>query len=363
MPSSENRVLIACAGSGKTTRLVKEAIANPHRRIAFVTYTINNTNEIVNSFDRWHGGVPKHADITTWLGFLLREGARPYQHAVYPDKRIKSIKFVEGRSPWRYPENDTSRHYFHGGDLIYSDKLAKFIIRCEEASGKRVTARLRKVYTDVFIDEFQDLTGEDLDFVELLLDSGLRVTLVGDPRQRILSTNLSRKKSRYRRVGVTELLEKWEDRGLCQIKTMSETRRCNHAICEFVNRLWPDMEQMVPREDVQTDHSGVFLVGESDVEDYIQCFRPQVLRNQRRKNAPPYEEAGLNFGVAKGMEWDRVLIVPSGPIKKYLKTGDLKNVEKGKDRLHVAITRAFRSVAFVYDGQSVVVPNRWPTAK
>jgi len=361
--SSENRAIIACAGSGKTTRLVLDAIAAPDRRIAFVTYTINNTTGIVNSFGKWYGGMPKHVDVMTWFEFLLREGARPYQHAVYRDKRIESVKFVEGRSPWQYAESNTRRHYFCGGDLIYSDKIAKFIIRCEKASGGRVTVRLRQVYTDVFIDEFQDLTGEDLDFVELLLSSGIRVSLVGDPRQSILSTNRSRKNSRYRRVDVTKLLKLWEGRGLCQSEPMSETRRCNQAICDFANGLWPGMEEMTPKENVQTGHDGVFVVAHSAVEDYIRLFRPQVLRHQRRENAPPYEQAGLNFGVAKGMECDRVLIVPSGPIKKYLKTGKLEHVEKGKHKLHVAITRAFHSVAFVYDEPSVVVPNRWPPAE
>ncbi|MCK4340404.1 MAG: UvrD-helicase domain-containing protein [Phycisphaerae bacterium] len=363
MPSSENKVIIACAGSGKTTRLVLDAIARPDRRIAFVTYTINNTREIINRFGERYGGVPKHVDVMTWFGFLLREGARPYQHAVYRGERIESICFEKGQSKRYIPETQTSEYYFAGGNQIYSKELARFIIRCEEASGKRVTARLRQVYTDVFVDECQDLAAWDWNFVEVLLRSDIRITLVGDPRQSILSTNLSSKNKRYRRAGITKLLENWEKVGLCQIETMNETRRCNGAICDFVNRLWPGMEDMTPLKEVQTEHDGVFLVAPSRVEDYIACFRPQVLRHQRRRNAPAYERAGLNFGVAKGMECDRVLIVPTEPIKKYLRTGELEHVKKGKDRLHVAITRAFQSVAFVYDGPSVVVPNRWAPAE
>jgi DNA helicase-2/ATP-dependent DNA helicase PcrA len=323
-----------------------------------VTYTISNTRGIIDSFGERYGGVPKHVDIMTWFGFLLREGARPYQHAVYPDKRIQSIQFLEGRSPYWHGEKDTSRHYFSGGEFIYTDKIAKFIIRCEEASQGRVTEPLRQVYTDLFIDECQDLAGYDWDFVELLLKSDLHVTLVGDPRQSVLSTNLSRKNIAYRKNGVSELLEKWEEAGLCKIETMNKTRRCNRAICDFVNHLWPDMDGMTPLSDVLTGHDGVFLVAESNVEGYIQRFGPQVLRHQRRGNAPSYEREGMNFGVAKGLECDRVLIVPTGPIERLLKTGD-PGCLKAKDKLHVAITRARHSVAFVYDGDSEVVSNRW----
>ena len=355
MPSSENRVIIACAGGGKTTRLVQEAIADPDRRIAFVTYTNNNLMAIANRFGELYGGVPKHVDIMTWFGFLLRECARPYQHAVYPNNRIESIFFVKGQSPFQYPERDAGRHYFANGKWIYTDKIAKFIVRCDESTGGCVVRRLRQVYTDLFVDECQDLAGPDWDFVKRLLRSDLRVTLVGDPRQSILSTNLSRKNRRYRKSGVTELLEEWEDAGMCQIETMGMTRRCNAAICEFANGLWPDMEDMAPIEDTRTGHDGVFLVAASRVADYIERFRPQVLRHQRRKNAPAYEQAGMNFGVAKGGEFDRVLIVPTKPIRMFLKTGDLGHLTE-RHRLHVAVTRARHSVAFVFEGSSAVVP-------
>ena len=114
---------------------------------------------------------------------------------------------------------------------------------------------------------------------------------------------------------------------------------------------------MVPLRNDGAEHEGVFLVDENAVEEYIQRFRPQVLRYD--KNANAYGAEALNFGLAKGLQFERVLIVPTGPIKKYLRSGDLSCVEKAKDRLHVAVTRAKHSVAFVYDSTSAVVPNRW----
>lgn len=262
------------------------------------------------------------------------------------------------RPPYWHGENDVACHYFTGGDLIYADKIAKFIVRCNNASCESVIRRLEQVYTDVFIDECQDLAGWDCDFVELLLRSGIRLNIVGDPRQSILTTNLARKNRQYCKNGITELLERWEAQGLCMIESMNQTRRCNRAICDFANRLWADMEDMTPLSNVTTEHDGVFLVPESNLDEYLRRFRPQVLKHGKRKKAAEYERKGLNFGVAKGMECDRVLIVPTGPIKKFLKTGDASPL-KEKDKLHVAITRARYSVAFVYDSTSVVVPNRW----
>lgn len=357
MPSSENRVIIACAGSGKTTRLVDEALANRHRRVAMVTYTNNNAREIITRFGQRNSGVPKHVDVMTWFGFLLRECARPYQRAKYTEKRIESLLFVNEQSVKYVKETDTGRHYFANGELIYSDKIAKFVIKCEAKAAQAVTARLGQIYTDVFIDEFQDLAGWDLEVIRMLLQSGIRVTLVGDPRQHIYSTNPSQKNKQYLGIRVVNLVDKWEKDGLCSIERMSATHRCNEPICEFSNMLWPGMDAMTSLRIDTTAHDGVFLVAENLVKEYIERFKPQVLRHDRRVKTYGYE--ALNFGLAKGLQFSRVLIVPTEPIKKYLQSSDLRHVEKSRDKLHVAITRAWHSVAFVYDGHSPVVLNRW----
>ena len=46
MQSNRNRIVIASAGSGKTTFLVDEALTKPDKKIAILTYTNNNINEI-----------------------------------------------------------------------------------------------------------------------------------------------------------------------------------------------------------------------------------------------------------------------------------------------------------------------------
>ncbi len=358
MPSSENRIVIACAGSGKTTRLVNESLAGRDRRIAIVTYTNNNIREITRRFGELNSGVPNHVDVVTWFGFLLRDCARPYQRSKYAEKRIESLLFVNQQSAKGVAETETSRHYFANGDLIYSDKIAKFVVECEEKSHQSVTARLRQIYTDIFIDEFQDLAGWDLDLIKLLLQSGVRITLVGDPRQHIYSTNPSLKNRQYLGVKVIELLRKWEQSGLCNIEPpMKGTYRCNQAICNFANALWPGMDAMEPLKSDAVDRAGVFLVTENAVEEYVRQLNPQVLRHS--KSAKSYGCKALNFGIAKGLEFERVLIVPTLPIKKYLESGDLKHLEKSKDKLHVAVTRARHSVAFAFDGPSPVVPRHF----
>lgn len=65
----------------------------------------------------------------------------------------------------------------------------------------------------------------------------------------------------------------------------------------------------------------------------------------------------MNFELAKGLEFERVLVIPTQPIKEYLKRGEI--TDRSRDKLHVAVTRARYSVAFVFDDDSPSVPNRW----
>ena len=88
---SKNEIIIAAAGSGKTTKIVEEAIANPDKKTAIVTYTNNNFTEIIKKFYEIHGSIPCNVTILTWFTFLLRDGARPYQNFIYDKKRIEGI--------------------------------------------------------------------------------------------------------------------------------------------------------------------------------------------------------------------------------------------------------------------------------
>lgn len=359
MQRHKNKVVIACAGSGKTSRLVSDALSHCDRRIAIITYTNNNIRAITKKFEEQNSGVPKHVDVMTWFTFLLRECARPYQRSLYNDSRIESLQFVSQRSAIYAREADVRAHYFANEETIYSDKIAKFVVNCNLLSGQKVLSRLGQIYTDIFIDEFQDLAGWDLEIIELLLESDIRITLVGDPRQHIYSTNPAAKNKAYQGVGVLKLVEKWEKAKLCECEVMDGSHRCNQAICDFVNALWPGMPPMKSLSTTVTDHDGVFLVSESNIEQYLEHYRPQVLRYDKR--AKSYSSQPLNFGLSKGLQFDRVLVVPTGLIGKYLKEGDLTHVKGSKDKLHVAVTRARYSVAFVFGDHSKLVPNRYLT--
>ena len=106
MQLMENKIVIAAAGSRKTTLIVEESIQNVDRKILILTYTTENLKQIAEYLIQKNGAIPSNITIQSWYSFLLTDGVRPYQNFVYDEARIPSIHFQEGRSA-RYVKKAT----------------------------------------------------------------------------------------------------------------------------------------------------------------------------------------------------------------------------------------------------------------
>jgi DNA helicase-2/ATP-dependent DNA helicase PcrA len=354
---SDSRVLIASAGGGKTTRIAEQALRESGTRTALVTYTRNNVREIERRIYERSLTIPAEIAILSWYAFLLREMARPYRNSLY-SRRIDGVAWVEGRSPIYAAEANTAAHYFADGGHIYSDKIAKFVCKCEKASGGAVLRRLAQRFDHIIIDEVQDMAGHDLDLLELLLKSPIRLTMVGDHRQATYATNNAARNSAYAGIKIIRKFEEWKKAGLVQLDYDQNTLRCQQAIADLADGFFPDQPKTISLNTMRTGHDGVFVIAANLVPDYVERFEPQILRYSKATRCDCND--ALNFGESKGMTFDRVLIFPHGKAKSWLGSADLKYVLPSAAKMYVGVTRARHSVAFVYDG-ATKVPNivRW----
>jgi DNA helicase-2/ATP-dependent DNA helicase PcrA len=343
---SKNRVWLSAAGSGKTTTIVREALAS-NAKIAILTYTNNNIEEIRNKFHEEHGGVPQHVAIYTWYAFLLRECIRPYQALMYEKRRIDNVFFVNGRSSRWAKKKDVTTYYINDGKYVYSDKASDFVIQCSEKSEGKLLKRLSDMFDHIYIDEVQDLAGYDLDLIELLFASPVQVTLVGDVRQATYATNNSHKNKAYKGSGVIKLFNRWKNAGKCELEQRTWSYRCNQQICDLADSLYPDMPATESRNINVTGHDGVFLVSPEAVPEYMGKFSPTALRYSKVTDS--FDLPALNFGDSKGRTFDRVLIFPNKPLIELLASGDPNKIT-APAKYYVAFTRARHSVAFVYAG-------------
>ncbi len=350
-PPSMSDVIIAAAGGGKTTRIVERVLKTPRERSALVTYTQNNVGEITTKLYELNRSIPTHVEVWSWYSFLLRELARPYQLSL-TDRRVDKIHWSQGRSDRFAKQTDTRRFYFSSDGSIYSDKLAQFVCACNEASSGAVVRRLEERFDRIYVDEVQDLAGYDIDLIEMILRSNVKLTLVGDHRQATFRTNNSARHRGYSGIKIKKKFDEWEKKKLCELAYELDTYRCNQAIATLADKLFPKEPKTVSRNLRLTGHDGVFAIRLQDLGTYNERYKPQILRLDVRTGCHGYP--AINFGESKGSTFDRVLIFPHGLAKKWLASGNFSLVSGSASKLYVGITRARFSVAFVFDDDIAV---------
>lgn len=347
--AKKNRVIIAAAGSGKTTLLVKEALSRPNSRILIATYTEANEAEIKKKFLEKNGCVPSNVTLSGWFAFLLQHGVRPYQGCI-TETRIQGLHFNQGISAQYSKETDLN-HYLNKQNQIYRDKVSKFTLKCNTLSEGRVIKRIAGVFNEIFIDEVQDVSGYDLDLVELLMDSAASVLLVGDPRQGTYSTSDSPKYKKFNKSGIVvyfrELIDTRADAAIDEA-SLSINHRCHPALCELSDALFPDFPRVTSSNTRATGHDGVFLVRECNIAAYIDAFDPMQLRYSR-KTSVSASAAVMNFGESKGLTFERALIYPTKKFTDWLKDPVTELQPDVRAKFYVALTRARSSVGIVID--------------
>jgi len=339
--AAENVAILAAAGSRKTEHVVESALDVTAGRVLITTFTNENQRHIVRRIEQKAGAIPSHITVMGWFSFLISQCVKPYQRALTGEPLwIKGLNFKGRRN--RFTKKSDLRYFLDDSACIYRDGVSDFVISLNERTQGDVVDRLEKIFTHLFVDEVQDLVGFDLDVLDLLLRSALNLTLVGDPRQHTLATNLGRRNKKYRGVGLADWFADRSD--ICSLEPRNCSYRCNQVICDFADAIYPGMPATRSIGVVSTGHDGVFRIPLSDVVGYVEKHRPvTVLRYD--KNADTKGLSAMNIGVAKGDTFDRVLIFPTKPMLQYLNDRDERKL-KAPQKLYVAVTRARFSVAF-----------------
>ena len=354
-----NKLIIAAAGSGKTTFLVEEALKIKSNRVLITTFTIANESEIRAKFFKINGAIPENITVQTWFSFLLQHGIKPYQDVLI-DAHINGVLFVNEKSalkyisrngfPVYYSEAEVSNYYFSPRMKIYSDKIAKFAYVVNEKSNGLIIDRIMRIYPNVFVDEVQDLAGYDLELIHLLLRTSSRIIMVGDPRQVTYHTHEEAKNCQYAQGQIEQFIcSKCKSISITIDKTsLKVTHRNCKSICSFANSIFSNYEPCDADEKTPTGHDGVFFVKPTEIDEYLKRYRPMQLRNNRAVPVNSLYDC-YNFGESKGLSFSRVLIYPTKPMINWIRNRSSNLVFESRSKFYVAVTRAEHSVAIVHD--------------
>jgi superfamily I DNA/RNA helicase len=354
---NQNKLIVAAAGAGKTTFLVNEALKIKNERVLITTYTQANEAEIKKKIIEINRCIPSNVIVQTWFSFLLQHGVRPFQGGLF-EKEITGLILVNTQSGLKYyskgkpiyysEEKEFERHYFSKENKIYSDKISKFVFRCNTCSDGAVIKRLSNIFSYIFIDEVQDLAGYDLELLKLFFNANLNTLLVGDPRQGTYSTNSSTKNKKFKKSAIINFFEDDSLKIEKDTTTLTTNFRCNDAICNLSNKLFPDFSPTNSGNKEKTGHDGVFLIRKNDANEYLRTYSPVQLRDNKKTEVNEAYRV-MNFGESKGLSFDRVLIYPTKPILKWLSDNNYELAPTSLSKLYVALTRARYSVGIICD--------------
>ncbi len=370
----DNKLIVAAAGSGKTTFLVEEALKIGDERVLITTYTESNAEEIRQRFIRKHGCVPSNVVIMTWFSFLITHGVKPFQGGLF-NYQVAGMVLVAQRSGLKYVNNvgkpvywgeaDFDRYYFDRRRNVYSDKLPKLVIRCNKVSGDAVVDRISRIFPNVFVDEVQDLAGYDLDILAVFARSAIRLLMVGDPRQVTYLTHHELRHRQYAQGGISAFMrEKLPKKVSVEIdeETLRNSHRNNQELCVVSSRLYPELPVSracncaVCRASPER-HLGLFIVRKADFAHYLSKVRPMQLRDNISSAGVDPNFPAMNIGASKGRGFDHVVILPTKPMRDWLKNSDTQLKPQSRAKFYVALTRARHSVAVAMNWNDQPLPE------
>lgn len=349
----KSRFIVACAGSGKTTTIINSVLSsNSQKKILITTFTDENCDEIKRKFVFQKGFVPANVDILPWFSFEIKHLIKPYLHPMIGNT-FSGVDLVPNKSV-PYTSQTEKKHYISKNNKIYSDKIALLayntIIR-----EQNVLKRLSAIYDEIFVDEFQDFVGYDLEIVKHLMENGFKMLIVGDPRQKTYSTHFSVKNKKYSDDQESYITK--ECALLCDIdyNTLNCSFRCPESIISYASTIfkeYPVSHSIVPQNDID----GIYLVETTKIKDFLEIENAVVqLRYNSKSQVYPLKKV-FTYGKSKGATYENVLIYPTTDIKNALLNDDFSKIKSRStlSKLYVALTRAKHKVGIVIADSDII---------
>lgn len=177
-----NVVKMSAAGVGKTWDICHEALemARSGKRVLIVTYTTRGIASIKNEICGQNAGV-LHEGVTikTWFRFLLSDMIKPYQNFITGKEHIniiKSIDYGNELNGFNKFKSGNVRRYLTTGNNVKSNHVSELALYLSKHSQFRPIHRIEEIYSTIYFDEIQDMIGDDIELIELLMDSAVIVS-------------------------------------------------------------------------------------------------------------------------------------------------------------------------------------------
>jgi DNA helicase-2/ATP-dependent DNA helicase PcrA len=330
----DKAVVLAVAGSGKTTHLISSL--DLERRVLLVTYTDANYENLRSKIVARFGHVPSNISLYTYFSFLHGFCYRPFLRSA---KNSRGIVFSNKPLPRLDASND--RRYMTTDGRLYAARLASFVKK--EGLIDDVRLRLEKYFDAFYVDEVQDFAGHDFNFLIDLSAAALDMTFVGDFYQHTYDTSADGNVNKSLHDDYRKYTTRFTAAGMrVDTTTLQTSRRCSATVCGFIT------DQLGI---AITSHSGTATrVGyEEDPAAVQRLYEDASTVKLFYQEHYKYRCYSQNWGASKGSDhYEDVCVVLSASNVKALQTGKLRDINVGtRNKLYVACSRARGNLTFI----------------
>lgn len=329
----DRRIILAVAGSGKTTFLINKL--NLDKRFLIITYTENNVAHIRRGIINRFGYMPTNIRLLSYFQFLIHICYRPF----LKDKcKAKGITWKKPEGWTRYKDNRL--HYMTSYRYLYHNRIAKLCIRFNK---EKIRDRIEKYYDYFMFDEVQDLGGHDFNLIQAIIPTKIDCLFVGDFYQHTYDTSndgnirsglyndYKKYKREWSRIGIT-----------VDETTLSNSYRCSQTVCNFVSQ-----HLSIKIESNRQDTTMIIFVDNQNDADalFSDVDKVKLFYNEASK----YRCFAETWGKSKGLDnFQDICIILNATTLKAYKNNKLSSLPAATlNKLYVACTRANRNIYFI----------------
>lgn len=331
----DKSVILAVAGSGKTSRLV--ASLDEEQRFLVVTYTEMNHDSLRRRIIQRFGYFPANITLYTYFRFLHGFCYRPFLRS---EKNTKGLTF---KLPPKFPPYKLTddRRYMSSSRRLYANRLAKFIEQSNLVGA--VLTRMEKYFDVLFVDEVQDFAGYDFNFLMAISAAKMNVTFVGDFFQHTFDTSRDGNVNASLHDDYTAYKAKLNAAKLnVDTGSLKKSRRCSRNVCDFITeKIGISIEPHDDRESV--------VMYEDDPATVRAIYEDPGMVKLFYQEHHKYACYSQNWGASKGVDLyqDVCVVLNSGSLKAW-KRGSFRDINaKTRNKLYVACSRARGNLTFV----------------
>lgn len=338
-----NQLILAVAGSGKTTHIVEQL--NLEKRSLVVTYTNTNFRNLHDSIARKFGHIPSNIKLMTYFSFLYSFCYRPFLSLTFKARGINYNK-----NPNQYASQlirgttQINKLYFVDEfDRLYGNRIAKLLKTVDIIPD--INLRLAKYFDNFFIDEVQDFSGHDFNLLKDIAQAKIEMILLGDFYQHTYDTGRDGNVNKNLHNNYDSYLNSFTQIGFTiDTESLKNSYRCSPSVCKYIR------DQLgIEIYSNRADDSQIFRL--HDQEEAEIYFHDDNIIKLFHSEDFKYGCFSSNWGASKGEnKYHDVCVVLNQTTAKHYKDNKLHELPtKTKNKLYVACSRANNNLYIVDD--------------